>query len=219
MGRVIAEYSDYALAYQLAADAFMEALGGGQRYTDERIRLIENEGRVTPKGLSEKLGITVPAVTQWMRPWIEKGMLVWCDDHGNAFADAADLEKAKRAGMAHVKVAGRCCLPTPFQLTGDSRWNESGELYVRYDLGFRFGDKMEVKADAEDLAELSEPVEPDVFEELIRKHSADDAKGVKALSEKTGIDNEFEKSGDDVGLVSMDAEGLSDEFKRLLQMN
>ena len=41
MGNVIAEYSDYALAYQLVGDSFRESLGEGQRYTDDRMRLIE----------------------------------------------------------------------------------------------------------------------------------------------------------------------------------
>ena len=44
MGNVIAEYSDYALAYQLVGDAFRESLGEGQRYTDNRMRLIEEFG-------------------------------------------------------------------------------------------------------------------------------------------------------------------------------
>jgi hypothetical protein len=154
-----------------------------------------------------------------MRPWFEKGMFIWCSEQGHVFTNAADLEKAKRTGRAYVKVAGRCCLPTVYQLTGDTRWDEGGKLYERYDLDFRPVDDAEVKADVENALEDSEQAERDIFEELIKKHSDDDAKGVKVLSEKTGIENDFEKSGDDVGLVSMDAEGLSDEFKRLLQMN
>ena len=35
MGNVIAEYADYALAYQLIGDSFRESLGEGQRYTDK----------------------------------------------------------------------------------------------------------------------------------------------------------------------------------------
>ena len=54
MGNIIAEYADYALAYQLVGDSFRESLGEGQRYTDKRIRLIENEGPMTPRALSEK---------------------------------------------------------------------------------------------------------------------------------------------------------------------
>ena len=51
MGNVIAEYSDYALAYQLIGDSFRESIGEGQRYTDNRMRLIEEVGRDDPSGI------------------------------------------------------------------------------------------------------------------------------------------------------------------------
>jgi hypothetical protein len=63
-----------------------------------------------------------------MKPWIEKGVLVWCDGNGVEFTDIAELEKAKRTGRAFVKVAERPCLPTPYQLTSDSRWDSGGEF-------------------------------------------------------------------------------------------
>ncbi len=71
MGNVIAEYSDYALAYQLVGDAFKESLGEGQRYTDKRIRLIEDEGQMTPRALSEKESTSTSAISQWSKPLIE----------------------------------------------------------------------------------------------------------------------------------------------------
>jgi len=58
MGNVVAEYSDYALAYQLVGDAFRESLGEGHRYTDDRMLLIEREGRITPGALSKKESMT-----------------------------------------------------------------------------------------------------------------------------------------------------------------
>ena len=39
----------------------------GQRYSDYRIRLIEKEGPVTPRDLSEKLKVTVPVMIKWIR--------------------------------------------------------------------------------------------------------------------------------------------------------
>jgi len=63
MGNVIAEYSDYALAYQLVGDAFRESLGEGQRYTDDRMRIIDKEGQITPRALSEKDGVTTAAIS------------------------------------------------------------------------------------------------------------------------------------------------------------
>jgi len=120
MGNVIAEYSDYALAYQLVGDAFKESVGEGQRYTDDRIQLIEDEGQMTPRALSENEGVSTAAISQWLKPLNEKGVLSWCDEKGFGFRDVADLEKAKRSGRAYLKVAGGRFLPTVFELTGDS---------------------------------------------------------------------------------------------------
>ena len=106
MGNVIAEYSDYALAYQLIGDSFRESLGEGQRYTDNRIRLIEKEGQMTPRALSKKDGVSTAMISQWLKPLIEKGVLNWCDEKGHGFMDVADLEKAKRSGRAYLKVVG-----------------------------------------------------------------------------------------------------------------
>ena len=119
MGNVIAEYADYALAYQLIGDSFRESLGEGQRYTDDRIRLIEKEGQITPRALSEKDGVSTAAISQWLKPLIEKGVLSWCDEKGHGFMGVADLEKAKRSGRAYLTVSGGKRLPTVFELTGD----------------------------------------------------------------------------------------------------
>jgi len=51
MGNVIA---DYALAYQLIGNSFRESIGEGQRYTDDRVRVIEKEGQMTPQALPEE---------------------------------------------------------------------------------------------------------------------------------------------------------------------
>ena len=106
MGNVIAEYSDYALAYQLIGDSFRESLGEGQRYTDDRMRLIEKEGQITPRALSKKDGVSTAMISQWLKPLIEKGVLNWCDEKGHGFMGVADLEKAKRSGRAYLKVSG-----------------------------------------------------------------------------------------------------------------
>ena len=134
MGNVIAEYSDYALAYQLVGDAFRESLGEGQRYTDDRMRIIDKEGQITPRALSEKKGVTTAAISQWLKPLIEKGVLNWCDEKGFGFKDVAELEKAKRSGRAYLTVSGGKRLPTVFELTWDHRWDKFGELNAAYDL-------------------------------------------------------------------------------------
>ena len=134
MGHVIAEYADYALAYQLVGDSFRESLGEGQRYTDDRIWLIEKEGKMTPRALSKKEGVSTATISQWLKPMIEKGVLSWCDEKGHGFRGVADLEKAKRSGRAYLTVSGGKRLPTVFELSMDSRWDKGGELYLAYDL-------------------------------------------------------------------------------------
>ena len=134
MGNVIADYSDYALAYQLVGDAFRESVGEGQRNTDFRMLLIEKEGQITPRALSEKDGVTTATISQWLKPLIEKGVLSWCDEKGHGFSDVSDLEKAKRSGRAYLRVSGGKRLPTVFELTRDTRWDKEGELYSAYDL-------------------------------------------------------------------------------------
>jgi hypothetical protein len=56
------------------------------------------------------------------------------------FSDDAVLKKAKRSGAAYIKINDAfnfddvTGLPTPFELTGNPRWSEGGDLYHLYDL-------------------------------------------------------------------------------------
>ncbi len=176
------------------------------------MRLIKKEGQITPKILSDKFGISGAAVTQWLKPLIEKGVLIWCDENGVGFTGIPELERAKRIGRAFVKVAERPCLPTPYQLTGDSRWDVGGEYWELYDL----------------CIEESDPYVKDVGAYI---HSDSDTRaghhsetsgpdgGVKVLSEKTGSVDNFQKNGVDLELVPLSIEGLSDEFRNMQQIN
>ena len=84
--------------------------------------------------MSAITAVSVSAISQWLKPLIEKGVLSWCDESGDEFEDSAVLEKAKRTGKAFINVAGFNYLPTPYQLTGDERWNKGGDLYEQYNL-------------------------------------------------------------------------------------
>jgi hypothetical protein len=211
-GRVAAEYADYALAYQLTGDSFRESLGEGHRYTDDRIRLIEKKGPITPKALSEKFGISGAAVTQWMRPWIEKGVLEWCNINGAGFTDIAELGRAKRIGQAFVKVAERPCLPSPYQLTGDYRWDSGGDLWELFDLCIE-----ENESDVKDAGDHVHGDTGALADENFDTSFPD--KGVKALSEKAGSADNFQKDGLDSEMVPVGIDALSEEFAELLQMN
>jgi len=170
-GRLIAEMADYAIAYQLMEESFNESLGNTKRYTDNRIRLIEKEGIMTPRDLANKTNVSTAAISQWLKPLIKKGVLTWCDENGVEFDDKPAMEKAKRSGKAFLCVAGGKSLPTPFQLTGDPEWDRGGSLYEAYDLQL-------------------DDVVSDVIDSDMDK--VDDAKlpdeGVKVISEKTDND-------------------------------
>ena len=86
---------------------------------------------MTPRDLAERTGVSTAAISQWSKPLIEKGVLNWCDETGVDFGDDLALEKAKRSGKAYLCVAGGKSLPSPFQLTGDPRWDTGGDLVCR----------------------------------------------------------------------------------------
>ena len=183
-GRFISDYSDYAIVYQLLEESFAESLGKLKRYTDDRIRLIENVGTMTPRDLAERTGVSTAAISQWLKPLIEKGVLNWCDETGIDFVDDLALEKAKRSGTAYLSVAGRKTLPTPFQLTGDPRWDRGGDLYAAYDLELGDGGNDDDSAGiSNDFDVATENVAIDDGD----KHE-DGAPAVKLLSEKSHDD-------------------------------
>ena len=139
-GRFIADYSDYAIVYQLLEESFAESLGCVKRYTDDRIQFIEKAGMMTPRDLAERTGVTTAAISQWSKQLIEKGALGWFDETGAEFDGDLALEKAKRSGKAYLFVSGGKSLPSPFQLTGDQRWDKGGDFYEAYDLKLDHGD-------------------------------------------------------------------------------
>jgi len=170
-GRLIAELSDYAIVHQLIEESFNESLGDAKRYTDNRIRLIEKEGVMTPRNLSDKTGVSGAAISQWSKPLIIKGVLSWCDENGAEFEEEKLLGKAKRSGKAFLYVAGGKSLPTPFQLTDDPKWDKGGSLYEAYDLQLDdvVVDMIDTDMDKDDDAKLTD-------------------EGVKVISEKTNDD-------------------------------
>jgi hypothetical protein len=105
-------------------------------------------------------------------------------------------------------------LPSPYELTGDSRWNSEGELWKFYDLGIETGDPIgglpEVAGnDADVLEERRDEISNPRVE----------GEGVKALSEKTGNDFDFSKPDYDLELAPEGDKSLSEEFGGLLWLN
>ena len=175
--------------------------------------MIERTKRITPKALSEKTAVSVPAVSQWIKPLIEKGTLAWCDENGQEFADSNALEKAKRTGKAFIRVASGKCLPTTYELTADPRWDKGGELYEMYDLMLDEGDgALEMSDDAGmDVTET----ESLTIEERISKE------GVKALSVKTQdeikkIVEDFKNGRPEIDPDAPEVAELTNEFGKIL---
>ena len=215
MGNVIAKYADYALAHQLVGDAFKESVGEGQRYTDDRIQLVEKQGLITPRALSEKTGVSTAAISQWLKPLIEKRVFSWCDENGIGFSDITDLEKAKRSGKAYLTVAGTRSLPTLFELTGDSRWDKGGELYAAYDLHLD-GDAGEQASYQGEEMVTAEDVITD-YEHAPEKDKA----AVKVLSEKSHAEvlkmvDDLRKNQQAIEPVDAVNINLSNEFAEIL---
>ena len=215
MGNVIAEYSDYALAHQLIGDSFRESIGECQRYTDDRIRFIEKEGQMTPRALSEKTGVSTAAISQWLKPLIEKGVLCWCDEKGNRFMDVSDLEKAKRSGKAYLMIAGGCRLPTVFELTNDPRWDKVGDLYLAYDL------HLDGDADDQVFYHGEETVgdQDIIFDD--DSETPDIEPAVKVLSEKSHSEvlkmvEDFRKNEQAKGSIGLEDINLSKEFSEIM---
>ena len=218
MGNVIAEYSDYALAHQLIGDSFRESIGEGQRYTDNRIRLIEREGRMTPRALSEKTGVSTAAISQWLKPLIEKGVLSWCDEMGHRFMGVADLEKAKRSGRAYLTVSGGKRLPTVFELTSDPRWDKEGELHLAYDLHLD-GEAGEQALYPDDKTVSGQDVITDFENATSNDNPAVKVLSAKSHSEVLKMIDDLRKSGqanDPNNVVNIN---LSNEFAEILSMD
>ena len=179
-GRVIADISDYALAYQLIDNAFRESLGGG-KFTDRRIQLVDKLSPVAPKDLAKVEGVSGAAITGWSKNWLENGVLTWCDDQGVGIKKK-DLKKMKHSGKAYLKVVGVNRLPTPFELTGDEKWDLDGELYQMYDLGLDSGEDV-LSHDSGDDVDLNTYDDSEMLENSEDGDGGDD--GIKVLNHRT----------------------------------
>jgi len=132
--QLIAEYADYAMAYQLIETSFAESLKDESETTESRVEIIKTAKRITPGALAKKAGVSSPAISHWIESTIKKGLVTWCDENGKAFDDISALKTAKHSGIAYIRIVTGKSLPTPYELTGDPRWDKDGDLYALYDL-------------------------------------------------------------------------------------
>jgi len=221
-GQVIAEISDYAIAVQFIGESFRESIGESMSYTHKRIKIIEKHRMIAPKDLAKLIGVSGAAISQWMKPLLEKGVLMWVDQADNAFADVESLEKAKRTGKAYIKVGRFNRLPTPFELTGDPEWEIDGKLFRQYDFGFESADTGVSNLDEGEESSFPLNTSGDSYDVQNIEESEDSTEGVNALRSIPHEDvmkmvaelkeNQKECDPDDRGMLK-----LRDEFNIFLK--
>jgi len=197
----------------------MESLGDSLKYTDDRIKIVEKHGLMLPKDIAGVAGVSGPAISQWIKPLVEKGILTWCEESGDEFTDVKSLEKAKRSGKAFIRIAGFIRLPTPFELTGDKSWDVDGVLFKMYDL--ELGDdpiESEVLSTAVEEPNASIDFSENIFDGVKIINPDDNGGGVKALSENTVFKNKIEKSESEISTTDENVIGdeLFGEFETIL---
>lgn len=136
-GKVIAEMSDYWMAFQIVTESFRENMGAPDEKTEERLEFIKKTGKVLPKDIVKEFGIS--SVTAWTKDKVKSGILSWCDELGNSFIDDKALSRAKHSGKSYLKINDDYSsevtgLPLPEDLTEDPDWKKDGKLYNMYDL-------------------------------------------------------------------------------------
>ena len=139
--RILANYPDYHLAYQITARNFEEGILNHGDTVRERLNFIQNSSSpLRIKSLEKQWEITKAAVSKILKSMMSDGVVSWCDSNGQPFETEADLKKAKHSGRAFVTGKPQegqsfgMLLPTTYDLTGDQSWKESGEMAELYDL-------------------------------------------------------------------------------------
>lgn len=234
-GRLIAEICDYYMGLQIVDEAFRENMGDESRNSEERLEIVEHERKILPKDLAKKLGVTVAAISAWARKKVQDGILTWCDESQRIFTSDADLKKAKHSGKAYLAIAdgytpvNAAGLPTPYDLTHDEKWNDGGELLLKYDLELKNkpkADKVFTGVNQVLTPELNTSKDNEPVKNISDSHEIDG--GVKVLTQfEEGDKNIFTESqekepdndnGNGQGMMNLDKEtkGLPDEFPGFL---
>ena len=203
-------------------------MGAQDKKTEKYLTVIKEKDRITPGNLAKIFRVSGVAISGWAWKSIQAGMIEWCDENGYHFVDDKALKKAKHQGTAYLKatetyqnetVKG---LPTPFDLTGDPRWNEGGDLVELYDLGLE--KRKIVPSVFTGVNPVFTPALNTVKEDEmvnIIQYSGDEPDGVKVLSEIPGGEgNIFEKAKEGPGnghgrFSEEELEGLDEPTKAL----
>jgi DNA-binding transcriptional regulator YiaG len=220
-GRVIAEIQDYWMAYQVVQEAFRENMGAQDKKTEKYLEAIRGKEKLTPGNLAKMFGVSGAAVSSWVGKRIRTGMIEWVDETGYHFIDDKALETAKRKGIAYLKISDTYQnetvkgLPTPFDLTGDPRWNEGGDLLQLYDLELEKRTALSTVFTGVNpvFIPILNTVKEDEMVNII-EYSGDEPDGVKVLSQNTGGEGNNLKAGDG-GLKIPLSEPVEDDFRKI----
>jgi hypothetical protein len=125
------------------------------------------------------------------------------------------LGKAKRSGKAFIRVANHNCLPTPFDLTNDDRWDTEGEFYKRFDL--ELGDEPAGNFASSEVYENSydTPESSNLFDVVDRPNEDSGSSGVKVLSENMASQNKSSNIKYRLK-INVDDDALFNEFQQIL---
>jgi len=158
-GRLIAEMADYWMALQIVQQAYAESMGGNNQNHALRMAYIKENGPVQYRELEPVWNVSKPAISSFVKAKVREGVLAWCDEDGNEFANNQDLGRAKRSGHAYVCVTDNyqydqgATLPDPWVLTDAPGWQRGGELLSQYDLHIK-----DYTDSAESISEPSDSV-------------------------------------------------------------
>jgi DNA primase len=171
--RVVADIADYYMALQIVRESFQESLGHLSALDKSRVHFIQQQEPVLFKKLATDWALSKAGVTTWVRKRVQDGILQWCDKDGVLYRDKEELRRAKHAGEAFLKIAASFLavdtsgLPSPHELSKDPAWDETGELFEKYDL--QLNQRAQVKQKSSQVRETlsldDAPVEEDQDED------------------------------------------------------
>ena len=189
-GRIIADMGDYCMALQIVQDAFRENMGAQDKKTEKFLNALQEKGIMTPGSLAKMFGLK--HLSNWPQKNVTAGRVKWCREDGTYFKDDYELDKAKHSGKAFLKISENykqetiTGLPTPYDISGDPKWDVGGELLKMYDLGLEQRTAVRSVLGVNEVLDTASntPEEKEIVENVEESRTGDD--GVRVLDGNSG---------------------------------